>query len=64
MEADTFRGEYRALSPLERALVVSIKERAIEIEALIEGVTEPRYRALAKTALEEAVMWAVKGITS
>lgn len=61
---DTFRAEYRELSAIDKALMAEIKTRAVEMEAFLEGVMEPRYRALAKTSLEQTVMWAVKGITS
>jgi hypothetical protein len=38
-----------------------IREAAIELAHLLEEVPDPRYRALAKTSLEESTMWAVKG---
>jgi len=66
-----FRPTYRALTDDEKALHDNIKAKAMELEALIDTLNERkgaperwRYRALAMTALEEAVMWAVKGLTS
>jgi hypothetical protein len=38
-----------------------IREAAIEMAHLLEEVPDPRYKALAKTSLEESTMWAVKG---
>lgn len=38
-----------------------VREAAIELAHLLEEVPDPRYKALAKTSLEEATMWAVKG---
>jgi hypothetical protein len=58
-----FRPTYRALTDDEKALHDQIKEAAVNLEGLI-GMIEPgRYTALAITALESAVMWAVKGLT-
>lgn len=59
-----FRPKYRALSEVEVALHDELKGKAVELETLIERVKPGRYRALAITALEESVMWAVKELTS
>ena len=59
-----FRPRYRALSDDEKALHDEIKAKAAELEALFERVKPGRYRALSLTALEEAVMWNVKELTS
>ncbi|MDE2458619.1 MAG: hypothetical protein KGL20_05220 [Rhodospirillales bacterium] len=59
-----FRPKYRALSDEEKALHDQIKDQAAELEALLEKLNAGRYRALAFTALEESVMWAVKELTS
>lgn len=65
---DTFRKQYRPLSDETNAVVYHIKDRAEELLAAFEagGVNQtidPRAMALAKTNLEQAVMWAVKAIT-
>lgn len=66
---DIFRPEYRELSPEEKQLVDDIKTKAKELYDLIELASTPgpsatgRYLALAKTSLEESIMWATKGIT-
>lgn len=59
-----FRPRYRALSDDEKALHDAIKAKAAELEALFEQVPSGRYRALSMTALEEAVMWNIKQLTS
>lgn len=61
-----FRPRYRALSEDEKALHDAIKDKAVELEALFMQVKEGRgrYNALALTALEQAVMWNIKELTS
>lgn len=59
-----FRPRYRALTDAEKALHDDIKAKAAELEALFEQVKAGRYRSLGITALEEAVMWTVKELTS
>ena len=59
-----FRPRYRALSDEEKALHDAIKEKATELEALFDQVKPGRYKALSFTALEEAVMWNIKELTS
>lgn len=70
-----FRPRYRALTDAEKALHDEIKTKADELAELFNRVTEfdnpphsngikLRYRALGFTALEEAVMWGVKALTS
>jgi hypothetical protein len=59
-----FRPVYRALTDDEKLLHDDIKSQAQILEELIEQTEGGRYRALALTALEESVMWAVKGLTA
>ena len=60
----TFRKQYRSLSDIESRFVDDIKTRAEALESMIIMSQEhSRERALALTKLEEAVMWAVKGVT-
>lgn len=64
MDINPFRLTYRALLGSEEAAVHRIKSYAEELYDEIEhAVKDDRMRALAKTRLEEAVMWAVKGVT-
>jgi len=60
---DTFRKAYRELTEPEKVLVADIKASAGELYDLIEMAPAGREQSIAKTKLEEAVMWAVKGIT-
>ena len=59
-----FRPRYRALTNEEKVLHDALKAKAVALETLIDQTKPGRYRSLALTALEEAVMWAVKGLTS
>lgn len=61
--SDVFHAEYRELTQEESTAVLAIKEKAAELHGLIEAVGHSRYTSLAKTALEESVMWAVKQLT-
>lgn len=64
MNGAPFRGEYRELSTYEKSLVRDIKEHAERLYVLFNATMQGRREiALAKTKLEEAVMWAVKGVT-
>ena len=56
-----FRPQYRTLTPAEEQRVRDIKDLAEQLHALI--LTTNRESALARTKLEECVMWAVKGVT-
>lgn len=59
-----FRPRYRALTDEEKALHDEIKQKAAELETLFEKVKPGRYNSLAMTALENAVMWNIKELTS
>jgi hypothetical protein len=64
---DTFRKEYRPLDEDQKANIVRIKDKAADLfnalNLAAELQHEPRCIALAKTNLEQAVMWAIKAIT-
>lgn len=75
-----FRPRYRPLSPEEKTLHDAIKAKADELDALINEVGElhranpsrapaqvvatARYWSLARTSLEQAIMWAIKALTA
>ena len=59
-----FRPRYRALTDDEKAMHDQLKDKAAELESLFGKVKPGRYNALAMTALEQAVMWIVKELTS
>jgi hypothetical protein len=58
---DTFRKEYKPLHEKNSALVVFIKEKAEELEALLLKV-QSREMSLAMTNLEQCTMWATKAV--
>lgn len=55
---------YRVLSAAEKAAVERVKAAGAELIAAIRLTPQSRETALAITRAEEAVMWAVKGITA
>jgi len=64
--SNPFRPTYRELNDAEQQQLLNIKEKASELLEEIEKNPHQegaRERALAKTKLEESVMWAVKSIT-
>jgi ribonucleotide reductase beta subunit family protein with ferritin-like domain len=59
------RHQYRVLNEHEKQAMVLIKDAGIAFDTLISSyVPNGREQALAKTKIEEAVMWAVKGLTA
>jgi hypothetical protein len=64
---DVFNKVYRPLLAREKETIDEIKKQAEELYKLFDkpvaGVDKSREMALAKTNLEQAVMWAVKGIS-
>ncbi len=58
------RHEYRVLSDEEKAAMKEVKDRGLDFLSTLDLLCKPgRETALARTKIEEAVMWAVKGIT-
>lgn len=64
-EPNIMRQENRALTDEEYIQVRQIKDKGLAFYELLDGLqTGPsRELALAKTKIEEAVMWATKAIT-
>lgn len=62
---DIFRKEYVPLNDVKKKLISNIKEDAQKLYDSIEASlgADARMLALAKTNLEQSVMWAVKAIT-
>lgn len=66
---DTFRKEYKTLSEETKDHITLIKTKADELlhefnmTQVLELNPDMRMIALAKTKLEESVMWAIKAIT-
>jgi hypothetical protein len=59
-----FRKDYRPLTPEETQARADLILLAEQMETIIDGMKEPRYKALALTHLEETVMWAIKSLTA
>ena len=60
---NVMRHAYRVLSEDEKASMQAIKDKGLEFHDLVAGIGESREMSIAKTKIEEAVMWAVKHIT-
>lgn len=66
---NVFRKAYRPLNDAEKVYLDALKDKAQELYDLIESgnptqsVPQSREKSLAKTNLEQAVMWAVKDVT-
>lgn len=68
---DVMRNDYRILSTEEKMQIKLIKDLGNDFISTLNGAEGPndlpvkrRAFALARTKMEEAVMWAVKGFTS
>lgn len=67
---DVFRQVYTPLTDEQKALAMSVKIKAQELWDMYDSAVKAspsetaRLIAVAKTNLEQSVMWAVKGITS
>lgn len=59
---NVMRHEYRVLTQAEKDFMQAVKDKGLEFYTMCEG-TQSRELSLAKTKIEEAVMWAVKHIT-
>lgn len=62
--AETVGLTYRALSSTERARMYEVKEKGQEFLDLLDTLGHSEELVIAKRRLEEAVMWAVKHISS
>ena len=60
---NVMRHAYRVLSDAEKAQMQAIKDMGLQFHDLVESVGQSRELSLAKTKIEEAVMWAVKHVT-
>lgn len=61
--SDPVRTEYRVLSEGEKAVLLEIKGAGSRFLDMLTKLGPNRELSLAKTKVEEAVMWAVKGVT-
>lgn len=60
---NVMRHEYRVLSDDEKALMKDLKDKGLDFVKTCDVIGASRELSLAKTKIEEAVMWAVKHIT-
>jgi hypothetical protein len=60
---NVMRHEYRVLSDAEKVAMQKIKDDGLALWSYLDGLGASRELSLAKTKLEEAVMWAVKHVT-
>lgn len=63
VQNNTVRHQYRVLNDEEKAQMMNIKDLGIAFLDTVDKLGNKREYSLAKTKIEEAVMWAVKGIT-
>lgn len=63
VEANIFRHHYRTLSDDKKAQMQKVKDQALGMYVILKDIGDSREMSIAKTRLEEVVMWAVKHIT-
>lgn len=61
---NVMRHEYKVLSDEEKVQMKKIKDMGLEFFSYLDSIGRSREISLAKTKVEEAVMWAVKHVTS
>lgn len=61
---NVMRHAYRVLTDPEKAAMQKIKDDGLAFHTLLERLGNSRELSVAKTKVEEAVMWAVKHITA
>lgn len=62
-ENNIMRHNYKALSEAEKSNMQKIKDKGRDFHQFVEFLGNSRETSLAKTKIEEAVMWAVKHVT-
>lgn len=60
---NVMRHEYRILSDVEKAQMKRFKDLGLEFFTACEETGKSRELSVAKTQIEDAVMWAVKHVT-
>lgn len=60
---NVMRHEYRVLNDDEKVIMKSFKDMGLDFVKACDAIGTSRELAIAKTKIEEAVMWAVKHIT-
>jgi hypothetical protein len=62
-DLDPFRREYRPLTAEEKRQLEELKLQAEHFYGFVKALGAKREYSLALTKIEEAVMWATKGLT-
>ena len=60
---NVMRHEYKVLSEVDKQWMKEVKDLGLAFHSLIDVIGSSRELSIAKTKIEEAVMWAVKHIT-
>lgn len=60
---NVMRHEYRVLTEDEKKRMQGVKDLGLLLLEMMDALGPSREISLAKTKIEEAIMWAVKGIT-
>ena len=63
ISGNVMRHKYRVLTDVEKAAMTGVKDKGLDFFAYVDSIGSSRELSLAKTKIEEAVMWAVKHIT-
>jgi hypothetical protein len=61
---NAMRHQYRILKEEEKADMQKVKDIGLELHEFVDSLGDSREISLAKTRIEEAVMWAVKHLTA
>jgi hypothetical protein len=61
---NVMRHEYRVLTDQEKNAMQMIKDQGLDLWTMFDDLGQSRELSLAKTKVEEAVMWAIKHLTS
>lgn len=61
---NTMRHQYRVLSENEKLAMQAIKDIGLAFHHELSDLGDSRELSIAKTKIEEAVMWAVKHVTA
>jgi hypothetical protein len=61
---NVMRHQYRVLTEAEKASMQKVKDMGLEMHEVLAGLGASRELSIAKTKIEEAVMWAVKHLTA
>jgi hypothetical protein len=60
---NVMRHGYRVLSDDEKSAMQTVKDQGLALWNVFDNIGQSRELSIAKTKIEEAVMWAVKHIT-